>query len=62
MTAVAFVTYLFQGQIRRVGPMPYEPAETFAKELCRRPNVTGVRLEEWACVNSREFVAPDKVA
>lgn len=55
MTTVAFVTYLFQGQSRRVGPMPYEPAESFAKELTRRQGVTAVRLEEWMCVNSKEF-------
>jgi hypothetical protein len=55
VTTVAFVTYLFQSQVRRVGPMPYEPAESFAKELTRRQGVTGVRLEEWMCVNSKEF-------
>ncbi len=55
MTTVAFVTYLFQSQVRRVGPMPYEPAEAFAKELCRRQGVTGVRLEQWMCVNSKDF-------
>lgn len=55
MTTVAFVTYLFQGQVRRVGPMPYEPAETFAKEVARRSGVTGVRLEKWMCVDSEEF-------
>lgn len=55
MTTVAFVTYLFQGQVRRVGPMPYEPAETFAKEVARRNGVTGTRLEKWMCVDSEEF-------
>lgn len=55
MTTVAFVTYLFQSNPRRVGPMPYEPAEAFAKELTRRPEVSGVRLETWMCVDSKEF-------
>jgi hypothetical protein len=55
VTSVAFVTYSFQSSLRRVGPMPMEPAETFAKELCRRAGVTGVRLETWMCVNSQEF-------
>lgn len=52
---VAFVTYLAQGQVRRVGPMPYEPAECFAKEVARRNGITGVRLEKWMCVDSQEF-------
>jgi hypothetical protein len=55
MTTVAFVTYLFQGQVRRVGPMPYEPAEAYAKELSRRAHVSGVRVEQWMCVNSKEY-------
>ncbi len=55
MTTVAFVTYLFQSQVRRVGPMPYEPAETFAKELSRKAGVTQVRLEQWMCVDSKDF-------
>jgi len=55
MTTVAFVTYMFQGQVRRVGPMPQEPAETFAKDMSRRKGITGVRLEQWMCVNSKEF-------
>jgi len=55
VTTVAFVTYLFQGQVRRVGPMPEEPAECFAKEVARRKDVTGTRLELWRCVDSKEF-------
>lgn len=55
MPSVAFVTYQFQGHSRRVGPMPYEPAETFAKEPARRHGITGVRLETWMCVDSKEF-------
>jgi hypothetical protein len=55
VTTVAFVTYLFQDQVRRVGPMPEEAAEPFAKELARKEKITGVRLEQWMCVNSKEF-------
>lgn len=55
VTTVAFVTYLFQSHVRRVGPMPEEAAEAFAREVSRRKEVTGVRLEQWMCVNSKEF-------
>ncbi len=55
MTTVAFVTYLAKGQLRRVGPMPLEAAESFAKELARKPDIHAVRLEKWACVDSQEF-------
>ncbi len=55
MTTVAFVTYSLQSLSRRVGPMPFEPAEAFAKELSRRPGISNVRLETWMCVDSKEF-------
>ncbi len=55
MITVTFVTYLFQSQVRRVGPMPMEAGEAFAKDLARREQVSGVRLEKWACVDSQEF-------
>ncbi len=55
MTTVSFVTYLAKDQLRRVGPMPFEAAETFAKELARKPEIHAVRLEKWACVDSQEF-------
>ncbi len=55
MTTVTFVTYLFQGQVRRVGPMPEEAGEALAREVVRRDSVSGVRLEQWMCVNSKEF-------
>ena len=55
MTTVAFVTYLFKDTVRRVGPMPEEAAESFARECARREHITGVRLEQWMCVNSKEF-------
>ena len=51
MTTVAFVAYLFQGQVRRVGPLPIEPAEAFAKECLRKPGVTKVSIEKWACTS-----------
>ncbi len=54
MTAVWFVTYLFQGHARRVGPMPFEASEPCARELARKPGITNVRLEKWACVDSKE--------
>ncbi len=54
MTTVAFVTYLFQSNPRRVGPMPEEAAQAFAKEIARRKDVTAVRLEEWMCVKTKE--------
>lgn len=55
MITVSFVTYLYQGVLRRVGPMPLEAAETFTKELARKPEIHAVRLEKWACVDSQEF-------
>ena len=51
---VAFVTYSYFDNVRRVGPMPLEPAEAFAAEVARRPHVTQVKLEEWACLKVRE--------
>jgi hypothetical protein len=35
--------------------MPEEAAESFAKELARKEKISGVRLEQWMCVNSKEF-------
>lgn len=55
MTTVAFVTYSFQSLSRRVGPMPFEPAEVYARELSRKAHITNVRLETWMCVDSKDF-------
>ncbi len=55
MTTVAFVTYSYQSLPRRVGPMPFEPAEVYAREISRKAYITNVRLETWACVDSQEF-------
>lgn len=52
---VSFVTYLYQSQLRRVGPMPTEAGEAFARELSRRSGISSIRLEKWACVDSKEF-------
>lgn len=54
MTTVAFVSYEFAGQVRRVGPLEMEPAACFAKELSRRKDVKQVRLEEWAVLSVKE--------
>ncbi len=54
MTTVAFVSYEFSGQVRRVGPLEFEPAQTFAKELSRKAGVKQVRLEEWAVLSVSE--------
>ena len=54
MTTVAFVSYEFSGQVRRVGPLDAESANTFAKEVSRKPGVKQVRLEAWACVDVKE--------
>lgn len=56
MITVAFVTYLFRDQVRRAGPMPLEAAEAFAKDVSRRPEVSGTRLEKWACVDAKEYL------
>ncbi len=55
MTTVAFVTYYYRDQLRRVGPMTYEPAESFARELQTKPDIDRIRLEKWMCVDSQEF-------
>jgi hypothetical protein len=55
VTTVAFVTYRFKTGIRRIGPMALEPAETCAKDLRQRAGIEDVRLEEWACVQVRDF-------
>jgi hypothetical protein len=51
---VAFVTYKFADNIRRVGPMPMEAADSMAKEVCRKPMVTEVLVEEWVCLKTRK--------
>ena len=48
MTTVAFVTYSYQGERRRVGPVELESAETLAREFSRRQGVKDVLVEEWA--------------
>lgn len=48
---VTFVVYLIKGQVRRVGPLPIEAAEAFAKEVARKPYITKVGVEKWACVH-----------
>ena len=58
MTAVAFVTYKFADNARRVGPMDLEKAETTAKEVARRPMVTDVVIEEWVCLRIRKIESP----
>ena len=52
---VAFVSYKFFDNVRRVGPMPTEAAEPYAREVARREKVTEVRLEKWACVQVVEI-------
>lgn len=54
MTTVAFVSYEFAGQVRRVGPLEMEPAQCFAKEIARKPGAKQVRLEEWAVLSVKE--------
>lgn len=55
VTTVAFVAYLFQGQVRRVGPLPLEAAESLAKEVSRRPGCTKVSLEKWGCISVEQL-------
>lgn len=54
MTSVAFVSYEFAGNVRRVGPLELREAAALAKELARRKNTTQVRLEEWAVLSVKE--------
>lgn len=54
MTTVAFVSYEFAGNVRRVGPLELREAAALAKELARRKNTTQVRLEEWAVLSVKE--------
>jgi hypothetical protein len=35
--------------------MPTEAGEAFARELSRRSGISSIRLEKWACVDSKEF-------
>jgi hypothetical protein len=54
MTTVAFVTYKFGDNMRRVGPVDLEKAETMAREVSRKPMVTEVYVEEWVCLRTRK--------
>lgn len=58
MTTVAFVTYEFAGQVRRVGPLEAEPAETFAKELARSGGTKDVTVERWGLIEARKVERP----
>jgi hypothetical protein len=55
VTTVAFVSYEFAGQVRRVGPLELREAGTFAKEIARNECVKQVRLEEWAVLSVKEI-------
>ena len=55
MTTVAFVAYLYQGQVRRVGPLPLEPAEAFAREVVRKSGCTKVTIEKWTCTSVEQL-------
>lgn len=54
MTTVAFVSYEFAGQVRRVGPLELREADCLSKEMARRSDVKQVRLEEWAVLSVKE--------
>jgi hypothetical protein len=52
---VAFVTYLFNGQVRRVGPVELREAQSLAKEWARRVEASNVKVEEWTCTRVVDF-------
>lgn len=56
MTTVAFVTYKYNGQDRRIGPLGGEPAESMAREIARRPGSTEVKVETWICGSVKDVV------
>lgn len=58
MTTVAFVSYYFNNVSRRVGPLPQEDAETFAKEVSRKDGTRDVVVEEWGLIRSRKMEKP----
>lgn len=58
MTTVAFVSYQFLGQDRRIGPMDWAAAESVAKEYARRHGMTDVAIEVWTCTGVKKVENP----